>query len=70
MITLKVNGQDHTYDGDGAVPLLWVLRDEFGLTGTKFGCGGGFAAPVPYISVAWPSAPVRSRWPTRPGSKS
>ncbi len=42
MITLKVNGQDHTYDGDGAVPLLWVLRDEFGLTGTKFGCGGGF----------------------------
>jgi isoquinoline 1-oxidoreductase alpha subunit len=42
MITLKVNGQDHTYDGDGALPLLWVLRDEFGLTGTKFGCGSGF----------------------------
>jgi isoquinoline 1-oxidoreductase alpha subunit len=42
MITLKVNGQDHMYDGDAAVPLLWVLRDEFGLTGTKFGCGGGF----------------------------
>jgi isoquinoline 1-oxidoreductase alpha subunit len=39
MVTLKVNGQNHTYDGDPSVPLLWVLRDEFGLTGTKFGCG-------------------------------
>lgn len=39
MITLNVNGQDHTYDGDPSVPLLWVLRDELGLTGTKFGCG-------------------------------
>ncbi len=39
MITLNVNGQDRTYDGDPDVPLLWVLRDELGLTGTKFGCG-------------------------------
>jgi len=39
MVTLKVNGQDHVYDGDTAVPLLWVIRDELGLTGTKFGCG-------------------------------
>ena len=42
MVTLKVNGHDHSYDGDGAVPLLWVIRDELGLTGTKFGCGNGF----------------------------
>jgi isoquinoline 1-oxidoreductase alpha subunit len=42
MITLQVNGQNHTYDGDPTVPLLWVLRDELGLTGTKFGCGHGF----------------------------
>ena len=41
MITLRVNGQDHSYDGDPSVPLLWVLRDELGLTGTKFGCGVG-----------------------------
>jgi isoquinoline 1-oxidoreductase alpha subunit len=41
MVTLKVNGQDHVYDGDTAVPLLWVIRDELGLTGTKFGCGKG-----------------------------
>ena len=39
MITLKVNGQDHTYDGDQSLSLLWFLRDEAGLTGTKFGCG-------------------------------
>ena len=39
MITLNVNGRDYSYDGDPSVPLLWVLRDEIGLTGTKFGCG-------------------------------
>jgi isoquinoline 1-oxidoreductase subunit alpha len=39
MITLNVNGRDHSYDGDPSVPLLWVLRDELGMTGTKFGCG-------------------------------
>jgi isoquinoline 1-oxidoreductase alpha subunit len=41
MITIHVNGQDHGYDGDPSVPLLWVLRDELELTGTKFGCGAG-----------------------------
>ncbi len=39
MLTLKVNGQARTYDGDPDTPLLWFLRDEAGLTGTKFGCG-------------------------------
>jgi isoquinoline 1-oxidoreductase alpha subunit len=34
-----VNGQEHQFDGDEAMPLLWYLRDELGLTGTKFGCG-------------------------------
>jgi isoquinoline 1-oxidoreductase subunit alpha len=41
MITLRVNGQNHSYDGDPSVSLLWVLRDELALTGTKFGCGVG-----------------------------
>jgi isoquinoline 1-oxidoreductase subunit alpha len=41
MVNLRVNGQDYTYDCDPSVPLLWVLRDELGLTGTKFGCGIG-----------------------------
>jgi isoquinoline 1-oxidoreductase alpha subunit len=39
MVTLRVNGQERSFDGDPAMPLLWYLRDEIGLTGTKFGCG-------------------------------
>jgi isoquinoline 1-oxidoreductase alpha subunit len=39
MITLKVNGNEHKLDVEGDMPLLWALRDEIGLTGTKFGCG-------------------------------
>lgn len=37
--TVKVNGAQHSVDVDGDTPLLWVLRDTLGLTGTKFGCG-------------------------------
>ena len=37
--TIKVNGTAHTVDVDGDTPLLWVLRDLLGMTGTKFGCG-------------------------------
>jgi isoquinoline 1-oxidoreductase alpha subunit len=37
--TIKVNTVDHTVDVDGDTPLLWVLRDVLGMTGTKFGCG-------------------------------
>src|SRR6266852_4867852 len=37
--TLNVNGTRHTVDVDGDTPLLWVLRDHLGMTGTKFGCG-------------------------------
>ncbi|CAA9283815.1 MAG: Isoquinoline 1-oxidoreductase alpha subunit [uncultured Acetobacteraceae bacterium] len=39
MATLVVNGTERRYDGDPDMPLLWFLRDELGLTGTKFGCG-------------------------------
>jgi len=39
MITLKVNGAERQYAGDPAMPLLWYLRDELGLIGTKYGCG-------------------------------
>ena len=39
MVSVRVNGQEHTFDGDTSMPLLWYLRDELGLTGTKFGCG-------------------------------
>lgn len=39
MIELTVNGQSQRFDGDPDMPLLWFLRDQLGLTGTKFGCG-------------------------------
>jgi isoquinoline 1-oxidoreductase alpha subunit len=38
-ITLAVNGTEHTVDVEPEMPLLWVLREALGLTGTKFGCG-------------------------------
>jgi isoquinoline 1-oxidoreductase subunit alpha len=37
--TIRVNGNTHSADVDGDTPLLWVLRDVLGMTGTKFGCG-------------------------------
>ena len=41
MIELKVNGETRQFDGDDDMPLLWFLRDELALTGTKYGCGKG-----------------------------
>jgi isoquinoline 1-oxidoreductase subunit alpha len=41
MISLRVNGDGRQFDGDPNMPLLWYLRDELGLTGTKYGCGTG-----------------------------
>ena len=38
---LNINGQSRTSTADPSMPLLWVLRDELGLTGTKYGCGAG-----------------------------
>ncbi len=37
--SLRVNGQERSFGGDPSMPLLWYLRDELGLTGTKYGCG-------------------------------
>jgi isoquinoline 1-oxidoreductase alpha subunit len=39
VFVVQVNGEDHSVDVPGDMPLLWVLRDVIGLTGTKFGCG-------------------------------
>ena len=39
MITLKINGQQHSLDVEAEMPLLWAIRNEIGLTGTKYGCG-------------------------------
>jgi isoquinoline 1-oxidoreductase alpha subunit len=38
-IQLKVNGKDHSVDVDPSTPLLWVIREQIGLTGTKYACG-------------------------------
>jgi isoquinoline 1-oxidoreductase subunit alpha len=57
MVTLQVNGQNYSYDGDPSVALLWVLRDELGLTGTKFGCGEGLCGAC---TVHLSGAAVRS----------
>jgi len=39
MLEITINGELHRYDGDPATPLLWALREDFGLTGSKYGCG-------------------------------
>ena len=39
MFKVTVNGDEKTIDVDSDTPMLWVIRDEIGLTGTKFGCG-------------------------------
>jgi hypothetical protein len=55
--TIKVNGVDCTADVDGDTPLLWVLRDVFGMTGTKFGCGMALCGPC---TVHLDGTPTRS----------
>jgi isoquinoline 1-oxidoreductase alpha subunit len=39
MVTFRLNGEEQTLDVDPSMPLLWAIRENFGLTGTKFGCG-------------------------------
>ena len=56
-IALTVNGEHRVADVDPATPLLWVLREGFGLTGTKFGCG---IAQCGACTVHIDGAPVRS----------
>jgi isoquinoline 1-oxidoreductase subunit alpha len=54
---IRVNGLEHEVDVDGDTPLLWVLRDVLGLTGTKFGCGKALCGAC---TVHLNGAPVRS----------
>ncbi len=68
MVALSVNGQSHEVDVEPDTPLLWVLRDTIGLTGTKYGCGIGqcgactvHLAGVPTRSCRLPIAAVGNR---------
>jgi len=57
MISLVVNGASHTLDVSSDTPLLWVLREKLGLTGTKFGCG---IAQCGACTVHLDGRPIRS----------
>src|SRR2546422_8196713 len=57
MITLSINGKDHTVDVPTDMPVLWVLRDVVGLTGTKFGCGMALCGAC---TVHLDAQPIRS----------
>jgi isoquinoline 1-oxidoreductase subunit alpha len=57
MPTLTVNGQARTYEAEADTPLLWVLREQLGLTGTKYGCG---IAQCGACTVHIDGAPIRS----------
>jgi isoquinoline 1-oxidoreductase subunit alpha len=55
--SIKINGTDHTVDVDDDTPLLWVLRDVLGMTGTKFGCGMALCGAC---TVHMDGSPIRS----------
>ena len=57
MIKLKVNGKNQQFDGDPEMPLLWYLRDEIDLKGTKFGCGMGLCGAC---TIHLNGSPVRA----------
>ena len=57
MITLNVNGKNYDLDVDPTTPLLWVIREQVGLTGTKFGCG---IKQCGACTVHLDGAPIRS----------
>ena len=64
MINFKVNETDRAFDGDPDMPLLWYLRDDLRLTGTRFGCGAGLCGActvhVDGLAVRSCQTPVRT----------
>ena len=64
MVNFKVNSTDRAFDGDPDMPLLWYLRDDLRLTGTRFGCGAGLCGActvhVDGLAVRSCQTPVRT----------
>lgn len=58
MLTLNINGADHQVDVPDDMPLLWVLRDVLGMTGTKYGCGIAQCGACTVHLDGWLFAPV------------
>jgi len=62
MVQLSINGQSHTVDVEDDTPLLWVIRDTIGMTGTKYGCGiaqcGACTVHVDGVAMRSCSVPV------------
>lgn len=57
MVSFKVNGTSQEFDGDPSMPILWYIRDELGLPGTKFGCGRALCGAC---TVHLDGQPIRS----------
>src|ERR1700748_403857 len=73
-ITLRVNGSSHSVDADPATPLLYILRNDLGLQGPRFGCGLGQCGACTVImngvatrSCITPTSSVKSEFTTREG---
>ena len=61
MLKLNINGKNHEVDVEPEMPLLWVLRDQLGMTGTKFGCGIAQCGSAQCISMVSRCARVPTR---------
>ena len=69
MIRLNVNGEDREVDVDPDTPLLWVLRDELQLTGTKYGCGIAACGACTVHMDGFPTRSYQTRVPDVEGAK-
>ena len=61
MTSVTVNGRRYNVNLPDDTPLLWALRDELGLTGTKYGCGMALCGPVPCTWMGNRCGPARRR---------
>ena len=61
MANLNINGRNMSVEAANDTPLLWGIREQLQMTGTKFGCGAGLWAPARSTSTAKPSGPARPR---------